>query len=142
MSIGNVRAVDRRDIAAFISGVIVVVAGVSCIVRGGDDQPNGDLDKYFLRDVAKVEAMGLPVYWLGREFTAGGLTFQGPYGGEFGGEVEGGGIDMDYVSWLDGTPFEGTNIGLKIIVYGPNAWELASGRIMTPPRRASQVSTA
>ena len=77
--------------------------------------------------------MGLPVYWLGREFTAGGLTFQGPYGGEFGGEVEGGGIDMDYVSWLDGTPFEGTNIGLKITVYGPNAWGLASGRIMTPP---------
>jgi len=97
MSISNVRTIDRRKSAAFTSAVILVVAGVSCMVRGGDDQANGDLDKYFLRDVAKVQAMGVPVYWLGREFTVDGLVFRGPYGAEFGAEVEGG-IQLTYLA--------------------------------------------
>ena len=77
-------------VAASVCALIGIVAAVACIGRGGDDKSEGDLDEYFLRDVATVEAMGLPVYWLGREFTVDGLVFRGPYGVRFGGEVEGG----------------------------------------------------
>jgi hypothetical protein len=127
MSIGNVRALDWRNIAAFISAAIFVVAGVSCIVRRGDDQPNGDLDKYFLRDVAKAQAMGVPVYWLGREFTAGGLVFRGPYTAEFGAEVPGG-IQLTYLA-----PSQGAGqTSVDLSVQGRDAWELAKERITNP----------
>ena len=39
---------------------------------------------------------------------------------------------MGYVSWLGGTPFVGTNVGLEITVYSPDAWELAKRRILNP----------
>ena len=110
-----------------------MITAISCLSFGESDE---SADKrfygYFLRDEKAMEDMGLPVYWLGRGFTAGGLAFQGPYGAEFGGEVKGGGIFLHYTSWLDGTPFEGTNIGLEITVYSPGAWELVKSRILNP----------
>jgi len=45
--------------------------------------------------------MGLPVYWLGTEFTVEGLVFRGPHGAEFGGEVEQG-MGMSYLANLKG----------------------------------------
>jgi hypothetical protein len=133
MSMSNIRTYGWLKLAASVVALIAVVAVVFYINRGGGDDQD-EFYGYFLRDAKAMQEMGLPVYWLGRAFTAtpGGLIFQGPYGLEFGGEVEGGGIFMRYVSWLDGTPFEGTNIGLQITVYSPDAWELAKDRILNP----------
>jgi hypothetical protein len=93
------------------------------LFSGCDDKSESGYD-YFLRDAAAMEDLGLPVYWLGREFNAGGLAFQGPYGVGFGGEVEGGGIFMQYISWLDGTPGEGSSTGLRMTVYSRGAWDI------------------
>ncbi len=110
-----------------------MLTAISCLNFGeSDERADERFYGYFLRDEKAMEDMGLPVYWLGRGFTAGGLTFQGPYGAEFGGEVEGGGIFLHYTSWLDGTPFEGSNIWLDITVYGPAAWEPVKDRILNP----------
>jgi len=87
---------------------------------------------YFLRDLKAMQDMGLPVYWLGREFTAAGQTFRGPYGAEFGGEVTGGGIRMSYDTWPEGTPFEGPTVGLDLTAYSPAAWENVRERITNP----------
>lgn len=38
------------------------------------------------------------IYWLGREFEAGGLLYKGPDVADFGDDVEGGGLGMDYVA--------------------------------------------
>ena len=104
----------------------------SALWAGCDDKSEDGYD-YFLRDAAAMEDMGLPVYWLGREFDGGGLTFQGPYGLAFGGEVEGGGMFMRYISWLGGTPGEGLNTGLEITEYSTDAWDLVKDRMMNPP---------
>jgi hypothetical protein len=131
VSIGNVYAVDWGKAAAFIFLVTAIFA-VSCLSPPRDDNADQRFYGYFLRDVQAMQDMKLPVYWLGRDFTAGGLTFYGPYGVEFGGEVEGGGIFMTYVLWLEGTPFEGANTGLDITVYSPSAWEGVKDRITNP----------
>jgi hypothetical protein len=131
MSIRNFRRLSLLKLLMPVAALAATTA-ISCVGLGGNDDPDERFYGYFLRDAKAMEDMGLPVYWLGREFTAGALTFQGPYGLEFGGEVEGGGIFMRYVSWLDGTPFVGTNIGLEMTVYSPDAWELAKSRILNP----------
>jgi len=124
---------SRRNLHAFASpkaatlcALIAVVAIALC--TSCDDKSESGYD-YFLRDAAAMQAMGLPVYWLGREFNAGGLTFQGPYGVGFGGEVEGGGIFMQYISWLDGTPGEGSNTSLEVTEYSRGAWDLVKDRM-------------
>ena len=127
MSIGNIRAVDLLKAAACVCALITLVAVVACVWRGDDDESDQEFYGYFLRDAKAMEEMGLPVYWLGREFTAtlGGITFRGPYGSGFAGEVEGGGIFMLYVP-------EGLDPGLEITVYSPDAWELVKDRILNP----------
>jgi hypothetical protein len=94
---------------------------------GSDGQSEGDLDEYFLRDVATVEAMGLPVYWLGREFTVDGLVFRGPYGFEYGPEVEGAGIEMTYQA-----PLDGGNVVFDLNVFSRDVWELTKERVLNP----------
>jgi hypothetical protein len=111
----------------------LVAIAASCISLG---ESHEDADKrfygYFLEDQRAMEGKGFPVYWLGRAFTAGGMTFHGPYGAEFGGEVEGGGSLATYVSWLVGEPFEGSHTSLEITTYSPDAWELAGESLLNP----------
>jgi len=125
MSIGNIRALDLLKLAAAVAALIVVVAGFVWISRSPNDSPEEQAYGYFLRDVATVEAMGLPVYWLGREFTVDGSVFRGPYVSEFGAEVEGGGVHMSYL-------LEGGNSSLDLTVYGRDAWEPVEDRVMNP----------
>ena len=125
MSIGNTRAFDLPKAVASLCALIAIVAAALWVSCGGDDQSEGDLDEYFLRDVATVEAMGLPVYWLGTEFTVDGLVFRGPYVSEFGAEVEGGGIRMSYV-------LVGGNTPAYLTIYSRDAWELVKDRMMNP----------
>ena len=99
-----------------VMALVAVVAGVVWISRALDDGSEEGLDEYFLRDVATVEAMGLPVYWLGTEFTVDGLVFRGPHVAEFGAEVQGGGVRMSYL-------LEGGNTPVYLTVYSRDAWE-------------------
>ena len=93
-----------------------------------DDQSEEGLDKYFLRDVAAVQAMGLQVYWLGTEFTVDGQVFRGPYGFEYGPEVEGAGIEMTYMALLP----DGGGVPLDLFVYSSDLWESVKERTMNP----------
>jgi hypothetical protein len=149
MSIGNVRIIDMLKLAAAVLALPAVVAIGLFLGCGGnhvlerdsrqssprDGNAEGDLDKYFLRDAATVEAMGLPVYWLGRDFAAGTLLFHGPYVAEFGGEVTGGGISMKYFAPLqnDAQLFEGPDTTLQVTTYSRAAWEVVEDRTTNPP---------
>jgi len=128
-------------LAASVIALVAVVAAVVWITRAQGDDPEEEFYGYFLRDAKAMQDMGLPVYWLGRGFTAGALEFEGPYTPEFGGEVEGGGIFMGYSHWFGGTPGQGTNTGLEITVYSPDAWELAKDRILNPRLLSNEGET-
>ena len=125
MSKHHINASDVPKAIVSLCALIAIVAAIACISVSGGNQSEGDLDEYFLRDVATVEAMGLPVYWLGTEFTVDGLVFRGPYVAEFGDEVEGGGIHMSYL-------LDGGNSSLALTVYSMNAWSLAKERVENP----------
>ena len=131
MSRRGFRRLSSLKLLVSIAALAAVVTAISCLNLGESEDER--FYGYFLRDVKAMQEMGLPVYWLGRGFSAGAQTFQGPYGVEFGGEVKGGGISMHYTSWLDGTPGEGSNARVEVRVYGPAAWELVRERIMNPP---------
>jgi hypothetical protein len=107
-----------------------VITTASCFNLGESDDER--FYGFFQRDAKIMEEMGLPVYWLGREFTAGGLTLRGPYAPEFGGEVEGGGIFFHYKSSLERAQREGRDADVEITVYSPAAWQLAMDRILNP----------
>ena len=125
MSKHHINASDVPKAIVSLCALIAIVAAIACISVSGGNQSEGDLDEYFLRDVATVEAMGLPVYWLGTEFTVDGLVFRGPYVSEFGAEVEGGGIRMSYV-------LVGGNTPAYLTIYSRDAWELVKDRMMNP----------
>ena len=99
-----------------------MITTISCLDSGewADERFYG----FFQRDAKIMEGMGLPVYWLGREFTAGGLTYRGPYAPEFGGDVE------DGYLWMGYEPSSGTTF--EITVYSPAAWQSAKDRILNP----------
>jgi hypothetical protein len=124
---------SRRNFHAFAWPVLAPLCGllvVAIALFAGCDDKSEDGYDYFLRDVAAMQELGLPVYWLGREFNAGGLTFQGPYGVGFGREVEGGGIFMQYISWLSGAR-GGSITSLEVTVYSRSAWDLVKDAVGT-----------
>ena len=128
MSRHNFRPIAWPKWGASLCALIAVVATAlwtSC--DSGDDSEAG-LDKYFLRDVAAMQAAGLPVYWLGTGFTVDGQVFRGPYVAEFGAQVEGGGIDMTYQALLP----DGGAVPLELVVYSRAAWELVKDRTVNP----------
>lgn len=110
--------------AAAIAALVTVVAAGVLVLRARSSGGEG-LDEYFLRDVKTMQEMGLPVYWLGTEFTAGDLVFKGPYGAELG-ELPGG-ISMDYLASVTGG-----NTILQLAVYSRDAWERPSHHVKDP----------
>jgi hypothetical protein len=113
-------------LAASVLALIAAVAAVLWISRSLNDSPEEQAYGYFLRDVATVEAMGLQVYWLGQELAVDDVSFRGPYGAKFRGEVSGTRIGMTYVA------LERGNAGLHLTVYSADAWELVEDRMMHP----------
>ena len=134
MSRHNFRVPAWLRARAALSALMALVVAALWISCESDDQSEEGLDKYFLRDVAAMEELGLPVYWLGTEFTVDGSVFRGPYVAEFGDEVEGGGIRMSYI-------LEGGNTPAYLTTYSRTAWELVKDR-MTNPRTAGATSRA
>jgi hypothetical protein len=113
-------------LAAAILALVAVVAGVVWVSRSLNDSPEEEAYGYFLRDSATAQAQGVPVYWLGQEFTAGDLVFRGPYGAEFGAEVEEG-ISVDYLA-----PVDGGNVAFGLTIYSRDAWERVKENIRNP----------
>jgi hypothetical protein len=126
MSIGNIRATPMVKLAAVMLALAAVVPIAIWTSRSLNDSPEEQAYGYFLRDVATVEAMGLQVYWLGRGFAVGYLTFYGPYGAEFGGHVQGAAI-ATYLA-----PLNGGNAEFRLTTYSRDAWELAKERTLNP----------
>jgi hypothetical protein len=132
----------RYAAGAFTLAIIVAVASAS-LYCGGDNEASGDLDENFIRAAATVEAMGLPVYWLGREFTAGDMRFGGPYVASVGAEVSGGGVSARYLSWGEGEaePYDGLNMDLQLTTYSRGAWAAVEERITNPQTPGTRRST-
>jgi hypothetical protein len=78
MSITSLRRLSTPKLFVFVVALAAVVTAISCL-SFGESQENADkrFYSYFLRDEKAMEDMGLPVYWLGRGFTAGGWHFMG-----------------------------------------------------------------
>ena len=74
-----------RFFGLLLMAAIAAAAGQSC----GSEQPT-QYDN-FVAAAARADTEGWKPYWLGRSFTAGGLTFLGPGIGDFGEPIEGGG---------------------------------------------------
>lgn len=82
--------------------------------------------KNFQTAVARAPQAGYTVYWLGREFQAGGLTFKGPeVSGTEAEGLEGGGVATSYGADLP----QGGGVNLGITLYSANAWGRVSARI-------------
>ena len=137
MSTRNVRASALLKLGASVVALVAVVAVFFLINRGGDDDPEEEFYGYFLRDAKTLQDMGLPVYWLGREFTATpkGIVFRGPYGVGFGAEVEGGGVFMRYLP-------EGSDPGLELTDYSADAWNLVRDTMLNPRPLPSEGEVA
>src|SRR4030042_6878605 len=122
---GNIRAIGLIKLAAAVLVLVAMGAGVVWVSRSLNDSPEEEAYGYFLRDSATAQAQGVPVYWLGREFTIDGLVFRGPYGAEFGAEGQGGGIGVSYL-------LEGGNSALDLATYSRDAWARVEDRMMNP----------
>ena len=128
---GNMRVLPWVKLAMSVAALVAVVAAAFLVVHSRND--SDDLDEYFLRDAKAMQEMGLPVYWLGTEFSVGDLVFRGPSGVAFGGEVEGGGIYMEYGASLEGNDeLLGSVTMMDVTVYGRDAWDRVENDIRNP----------
>lgn len=107
-------------------GVLVVaIALARCSGGGAPEAPSREsVFSDFKTVVASADRDGYTPYWLGREFTAGGLVFQGPITSDLPGQVAGGGVRMEYNADLALRGSAGV-VGLEVTVYSPAAWEKA-----------------
>lgn len=117
-----------RKLSISVLALAALLLTQSCVGLGGGDASEEEFYGYFLRDAKAMESMGLPVYWLGREFKVEGLMFRGPHGAEFGADVEeAGGLQLTYVAELDGG-----NVPFQLIVRSRAAWAQAEQRVRDP----------
>jgi len=114
---------SSRHLRAF--SLVLALLWVALVLAACEPQVGPEAGyKSFLTAVAKAPDDGYSVYWLGREFQAGGLTFKGPEVGDFGDEVVGGGVGFDYEARL---PDKG-GVSLRVTLYSPAAWEQITDR--------------
>jgi hypothetical protein len=97
--------------------VVFVVALTACIPARGDKSYQN-----FVKAAENAPSDGYTMYWLGREFEAGGVTFEGPSVDDFGQEVELGGVLMSYTA--DGSQ----SFDLGLTVETQPAWVDAKSR--------------
>ena len=105
----------------FLPLLLVVSLALLTAQGCGDDPSKFNQYDNFVAATKRADQEGWKPYWLGRTFTAGSLTFEGPGVGGFGFEIEGGGLSYNY----DAALAAGT-VGIKFYVYSPNAWAEAA----------------
>ena len=104
----------------FFGLVLITALALTTAASCMDDGSNFNEYDNFVAATKRADQEGWKPYWLGRSFTAGGLTFNGPGVGEFGDEIEGGGIRYNY----DAKIGKG-GVGLDVLIYSPSAWAYA-----------------
>ena len=75
------------------------------------------------------------IYWMGRDFEAGGLTYEGPDVADFGDEVDGGGLGMHYLARSSDFCCR----DLHIVIYSDAAWEKLKLKRSTAPQPRATV---
>ena len=112
-------------------GLLLIASLALSAAQGCRDDPS-NFNEYdnFVAATKRADSEGWKPYWLGRSFTAGQLTFDGPRVGEFGYEIEGGGTVYKYHSAL-----ASGSVGLDVYIYSSQAWMAAEsiGRTRRPP---------
>jgi hypothetical protein len=139
---------------AIIAVSAMALAVTACGSGTGGDKPTpvGGADdrgfRNFRERIKDAEDEGFDVYWLGREFTAGGLTFRGPSVPDEGDEVAGGGVEFSYDTQLP----TGGGTGISVYAFSPAAWALreqqqgtldphVTTRVMVHGHEATMVAT-
>ncbi len=120
----------------------MAIISTSCGSLPTEEQVNRDLYGNFQTAVASDR--NYDVYWMGREFTAGGLTYKGPEASaRAGSEGLGAGIGLNDPDHLALSYLPNCNCSsLQVTLYSHEAWDRPSAR---PPRpdlqnRAVQVN--
>jgi len=113
--------------------LLAVLGFAACTSTNAPDATQVDKTAYdnFRTAVASVPDRHFQVYWLGREFNAGGVMFRGPYFVPVGGVVNSNRLDIEY------------SAGLNIRLYSQSAWATAAPTVEHPsagePKRRSVV---
>jgi hypothetical protein len=77
---------------SLLGGVLLALSSApACTSSGGKSGYDN-----FLTAATAAPADGYTIWWLGREFTAGGATFTGPAVADIGGRLDAGGVSMSY----------------------------------------------
>ena len=92
--------------------------------QGGSATPA--LDPSFLTAVATVPHRQYTIYWLGPEFTADGVTFNGPNVPGIG-AVDEQSMEMQYVASSGGG-----GAGIQFMLFSPQAWSVTRDRVRFP----------
>ena len=113
----------------FFGLVLITALALTTAASCMDDGSNFNEYDNFVAATKRADQEGWKPYWLGRSFTAGQLTFDGPRVGEFGYEIEGGGTVYKYHSAL-----ASGSVGLDVYIYSSQAWIAAEalGRTRRP----------
>lgn len=104
--------------------LLATVGLAACTGTAVPDRAQVDEIAYrnFRTAVASVPDRQFQVYWLGREFTAGGAVFQGPYFVPIGGVANEGQLDIKYVG----------RGSLTISLYSEAAWQARAAQAPLP----------
>lgn len=105
----------HASLFGFVLAVAVAASGCGPMDPAGEDAAGFDVF-----ETALAKDGDFDIYWLGRSFDAAGVVFEGPFVDDFGDEVEGGRLAMDYLQ----TP---CCSGLKVTLYSPDAWDKIVG---------------
>ncbi|HEX5478188.1 MAG TPA: hypothetical protein VFY79_00560 [Dehalococcoidia bacterium] len=114
--------------------LLAAAAASACLM-----QPPGPDHYYhnFETAAAKAPSQGYTMYWLGKRFQLGEVTYSGPTVPDFGGEYDDGGATIAYAISDSG---ESTGDDFLILLYSPSAWKLEAAAYETPNPRARDTT--
>jgi len=119
---------------------LVTLAACMLLLACTDSGRADDQDyQNFLTLARRAPDEGYTMYWLGRQFEAGGLTFTGPSVSDYGLE-DPGSVNMSY----DAPVLGGRGgVSFQIFLFSPAAWhvEEAAGRARLPSNLATKTVT-
>ncbi|MEX2245691.1 MAG: hypothetical protein WEC75_03300 [Dehalococcoidia bacterium] len=127
-------ALVRTLFRSLLAGV-ATLALAACGSGERAQQPPGSGDHFydnFQTAVASVPNRDYDIYWLGREFSAGGMLFSGPHFPDFGGDVTESSVAFHYT---------GTRVSLELSFISPGYWPSVADRFTNQPGAISERVT-